>query len=73
MTAMRLRETTLFRCNICGNCHVEENAAKWQERRTPYMRAKDLGWRFERKNGRYEAFCPDCTSAGGYSPDDVLA
>jgi hypothetical protein len=73
MTAKRLRNSTVFTCDICSDYLVEENPSHWQERRAPYARAKDLGWRFEKLGNQYRAFCPNCVSSSGYGPDDILA
>lgn len=73
MPVTSLQKTTEFCCDICGTIRVEKNGTRWQERRLPYTRAKDAGWRFSRVEGRYQASCPDCTSTSGYSIEDILA
>ncbi len=66
INAMSIKETVLFRCAIpgCVAVHVERRRGNYDESRLAYSRAKEAGWYFSKRYGRWEAVCPDCATAG---------
>lgn len=58
---------TDLQCEICGHHFVDETGNSYDEARLATVRARELGWTLTKRRGKWQALCPECTSATGYS------